>query len=184
MKEKIRPIYSELQGYLSQAPEKNSGNIFEHILWEQINSAIEELNNVSNKNYDRFKISPRSEDWNGQALQIIDAYEYRLKISGLISRLHGEYFSDEVPPFSGMPSTSIQMNQQQNQSVQMQIILDTQDLVNKKIHETSDPLEKNFLEKIKSSLSSIKNVSDLISLILTTGSSLGMNLEQVLKLFK
>ena len=34
-KEAIRPIYSELQGYLSQAPEKPIYEIYNQKIWEQ-----------------------------------------------------------------------------------------------------------------------------------------------------
>ncbi len=44
MKDKIRPIYSELQGYLSQAPEATSGRerIYDDTsLVDQLNSSIQ-----------------------------------------------------------------------------------------------------------------------------------------------
>lgn len=52
MKDKIRPIYSELQGYLSQAPEATSGRerIYDDTsLVDQLNSSIQELEQVSQK---------------------------------------------------------------------------------------------------------------------------------------
>jgi len=57
-KEDIRPIYSELQGYLSQAPNgkielitytKGKG------LWEQVNETIDELSKITGNDYSRFK---------------------------------------------------------------------------------------------------------------------------------
>jgi len=116
MKEKVRPIYSELQGYLSQAPKKNKGLIFESSMWEQHNQTIDELNNITGKNYDRYKVEVKSIDWNRTMRRVIYSQSYRTKLSGLILRLHGEYFSDEPPPFSGMPSTIISQQQVQSQS--------------------------------------------------------------------
>ena len=114
MKEQVRPIYSELQGYLSQAPARDKGLIFEASIWEQHNQTIDELNTVTGKNYDRYKVEVRSIDWNRTMRRVIDSQSYRIKLGGLVSRLHGEYFSDEPPPFSGMPSTVITQHQIQN----------------------------------------------------------------------
>lgn len=184
MKEKIRPIYTELQGYLSQAPKKESGHIFESELWEQVNGAIDELNEISKSDYSKFKLQSKSISWNRNMRVVVDASDFRLKLNGLINRIYGKYFSDENPPFSGIPGTNIQMSQNQHQSMQIQILLEIQSVIDRKLNEVTDPKEKSFLEKIKSSLSSIKNVSELIKLILTTGSSMGLTIDQILNLFK
>lgn len=181
-KNEIRPIYHELQGYLSQAPEAKSNIVFgDKPVWEIYNNTIDELNTLTENNYDKFKVHPDPEYTEGEYVKIID---YRTKLSGLISKLYGQFFSDEISPFSGVPGTSIQMNQQQNQNVQTQILLETQSIIDKKISEVIEPNEKSFLKQIKNSLSSVKNISELINLILYTGSSFGMNIEQILKLFK
>jgi len=183
MKNDIRPLYYELQGYLSQSPSfdnKNEPILYEESMWGQFHTTINELNQTTGKNYDKFKITPLRGDF-GPFVRIS---EYRSKLGGLISRLHGEYFNDEPAPFSGMPNTIIQQNQQQTQSTQIQILLEIQSIIDKNLEKTVDPIEKSFLEKIKSSLSLAKSVPELMSLILSTGSSLGMTIDQVLKFFK
>lgn len=184
MKEQIRPIYSELQGYLSQAPAGDKGLIFESSIWEQHNQTIDELNNVSGENYNRYKVEVKSIDWNGTMRRVINSQSYRIKLGGLISRLHGKYFSDEPPPFSGMPSTVITQHQIQNQSVHVQILLDIQSKIDEKLREhKEDSKEKTFLEKIKGSLSRVGDIVELVGLILRTGKELGLSIEQVLKMF-
>jgi hypothetical protein len=84
------------------------------------------LNNVSNEDYNRFKL--RKGGWT-------DSLTYRTKVSGLISRLHGQYFSDEVAPFSGMPSTVITQTQHQSQLLQVQMLPDFQDRITEKINQ-------------------------------------------------
>ena len=52
MKDKIGPFYSELRGYISQAPEATSGRerIYNDTsLVDQLNSSIQELEHVSQK---------------------------------------------------------------------------------------------------------------------------------------
>lgn len=98
MKDKVKPIYFELQGYLSQAPEREKGLIFEKEVWTQHNKTIGELEEITGKKYDRYRINPESTDWNGVMRQCITCQAYRTILGGLISRLHGEYFPDEISP--------------------------------------------------------------------------------------
>ena len=94
MKE-VKPIYFELQGYLSQAPEREHGVIFEKEVWQQYNQAIEELEAVTNKKFGRYKMHPGGSYQRGPGITV---QAYRTILGGLISRLHGEYFTDEASP--------------------------------------------------------------------------------------
>lgn len=180
MKEQIRPIYSELQGYLSQAP-KDPGEVFiEASAWEQYYPAIKELNEITGKDYDKFKISPIM----GGSSYFVRVVGYRSCLAGLISRLHGEYFSDEPAPFSGMPSTIITQQQAQTQSMDVQILLDLQTKIDSQISKYAEGTpERDFLEKIKVGLSNIRNVNELISLLLRTGKEIGLSIDQILTFF-
>lgn len=93
MKE-VKPIYFELQGYLSQAPEREKGVIFEREVWEQYNQTVDELEQITGKKYDRYKLRPTNE-YNKPAITV---QAYRTILGGIISRLHGEYFPDEMSP--------------------------------------------------------------------------------------
>jgi len=178
MKDKIRPLYSELQGYLSQAPDDHNRSLHHESQWEQLHLTIDELNQITGKSYDKFILKP----FTTPGGSFVDVTEYRTKLGGLISRLHGEYFSDEPAPFSGMPSTIINQNQHQSQNIQ--ILLEIQSLIDKKLSDTDDAVEISFLQKIKDSLSTVKSINDLLGLILSTGSSVGLTLEQITRLFK
>src|SRR3712207_2392197 len=113
---KVRPYYNELQGYLSKAPDDKS-RVFmrEDTEWQQVNTAIDLLNSATGKNYDRFKLTLIE---GSMGSYFIHVSSYKQKLAGLISFLHGEYFYDEPPPFSGMPSTVITHNLSQQQSQQ------------------------------------------------------------------
>lgn len=181
-KEKIRPIYSELQGYLSQAPDVKTSVTYESDLWEQYNSTINELNNISGNNYDRFKISPKNDGSGEFRMKIVS---YRSKLSGLISRLHGELFSDEQPPFSSMPSTVISQTQQQSQSFQVQLLLEIQSKIDEKLNELEpEDKKRGFLEKVKGALTSVHNTAELIALILSTGQQFDLTIKELWELFK
>jgi hypothetical protein len=178
-KEKIRPIYSELQGYLSQAPGGDKIRVIsDDNLWEHVNQAIDELSRISGENYNRFKITPRRI---GRSAQLtVDVGTYRGKLGGLISRLHSQYFSDEVAPFSGMPSTVISQIQHQGQSIQVQMLLDFQSKIEEKINQLKpEDNKRKFLERIKGALASVRDYAGLIALFLTTAKEFGLTLEEL-----
>ncbi len=185
MKEEVRPIYNELQGYLSQAPNKET-QIADSSIGEQYNKTIEELNAITGRNYNRFKVDVQNTNIPGvwaNRRQIVSTQSYRTNLSGLISRLYSEYFLDEKPPFSTVPNTIITQQQSQNQTTYIQILLDVQSKIDEKLREYKDgSKEKTFLEKIKSSLSGTNNILELIKLILKTAVEIGLTIEQVLKL--
>ena len=81
-KERIRPLYAELQGLLSQAPKGTS--IDNAAFWNHFNELIDELNDVSGKDYSRFKLTPIS----GDGFYWLHTSIYCTKLGGLISRLH------------------------------------------------------------------------------------------------
>jgi hypothetical protein len=182
-KEAVRPIYSELQGYLAQAPKKEKAyGTYDSSFWEQCNQAITELNKVTGKDYSRFMLYPRTSGSSGSPY--LDFDNYHQKLGGIIARLHGEYFSDETPPFADMPTTIITQSQNQNQSLQVQLLLEFNDLILKKLGTVKEgSKEKTFLEKVKASLSSVKDVSQLVSLLITTAHQLGITIEQLKTLF-
>jgi hypothetical protein len=98
MKDQVRPIYFELQGYLSQAPEREKGYILEKEVWNQYNQTIDELEKITSKKYDRYKIHPEMIMSFGVQKPAITTQAYRTILGGFISRLHGEYFPDEKSP--------------------------------------------------------------------------------------
>ena len=113
-KEKIKPIYGELQGYLSQAPA--DGGVSYDML-EQVNQAIENLSRVTGEDYTRFKMVSKVEPDESPMYAALDTELYRSKLNGLIMYLHGQYFSKERTPFSGEPSTVIVHPQDHNQDM-------------------------------------------------------------------
>lgn len=108
MKEKIRPIYNELQGYLSQAPKNN---LTSNEIWEQTNETIDELNKITETNeYEKFKIKSFTNNWQPSE-QIVDISSYKQKLAGLINRLHGQFFNNEASPSNSSHGTSINVTQ-------------------------------------------------------------------------
>jgi uncharacterized membrane protein len=184
MKDKIRPIYQELQGYLSQSPVSKTGakTIYDDSLWNQVNQTIDELNQVSGKNYNKFRIEPKKgmydEDY-------VNSTTYGSKLGGLIDRLHAEYFYDEPNPFVAGPSTVISQAQTQEQSTQVVMLLEVQEKIFERLYDSqTGPKEKKFLEMLKDNLAGVKSAIELINLILATAQATGLDLGSLAGIFK
>jgi len=178
-KQEIRPIYSELQGYLAQAPKTEKFTFYGNE-WEQYNNTIDELNKLTDKDYNRFKLEPL----HGSLGSFVRLETYCQKLGGLIARLHAEYFSDEVAPFAEMPSTIITQSQEQTQSFQIQMLLEVQSKIDEKIAKFDEgSKERKFLEKVKGSLASIRNIAGLIALLLSVAKECGLSIEDLKSLF-
>ncbi len=65
------------------------------------------------------------------------------------------------------------------------MLLEIQSKIDEKIHSYEDgSKEKSFLQKFKNSLSSISNATQLISQLLKLAKDFGLNIEDILKIFK
>jgi len=177
----IRPIYYELRGCYEAAPSGDKTPIMkDENIWEHVNRAIDELDRVSGKDYNQFKMVPQRKP----AGLCLDKDTYRNKLAALISRLYGEYFqNDELPPFSNMPSTIISQTQMQSQT-QTQMLFDFRDKIDEQLRKL-EPGDKRhtFLEKVKGALASVKDYAGLLALCVTTAKECGLTLEEISRLF-
>ncbi len=111
----------------------------------------------------------------------INIVAYKQKLGGLISGLHGEYFADEPNPLDGVPSTVITQTQQQNQSI---MLLEIQSIIYEKLPNYPDgSKEKGFLGKLKSSLSSISNITQFLKQLFKLAKDSGLNADDLHKIF-
>jgi len=181
-KEKIKPIYCELQGYFSEAPADGGVNLD---MLEQVNQAIENLHRVTGDDYTCFNMVSEMEPGDSPMYAALGADLYRSKLKGLIMSLYGRHFSDEVPPFSGTPTAVFSQQQEQSQSFQMKMVLEVQSIIDEKLSKLDESKikEKGFLEKVKSSLSSIRSVAQLLSFILSTAKDFGLRIDELKELF-
>ena len=168
---------------VSQAPDSKERVIFDKSIWNAYHAIVDELNLITGDNYDRHKVELQPWETSNEEVAL-SVLEYRTKVIGLVGRLYATFFFGDPEPFSGSPSTVFNNQQTQNQTLDVQIRVD----IESKIDEILSTLkegskEKNFLDKVKSSLSQVKSVSDLIRLILQTGNDMGVTLAQALKLF-
>ena len=178
-KEQVRPLYGQLQGLLKGLPNRD-GYFRGEESWLLYHQVIEELNNITGKDYNLFKVKT---DGVGQGASV-DLEAYRTQVSSLISRLQGEFFHEE-PADGSTPSTIINQNQTstQNQSTNIQIALDIQGRVSEKIEDHKEgSQERSFLEKLKGKLNGVNGFFGALKVILDTAKDYGLTLGGALEL--
>ena len=184
MKDKIRPIYSELQGILHQAPEKDQSIYNEDKrLWEKFNELLDSLKTITNDgSYESSKLVPI----HGDGYSYVSGQMYRTNISGLILKLHGTYFSDERPPFSGPEPANVTQTQfaAQSQNVSVEVAVQIGMDLQKALEKAETPEEKSFIEGLKSKIGTVKSYADFLLLVVSTAQAYGITLENIEKLFK
>lgn len=189
MKDKIRPFYSELQGYLREAPPAADTYSYDTIIIENLNKLIDQISLISEKDYARFKVrivpeSPANEYDSMGSSASFQIQEYRSNLAGLIANLHGHFFSKEPPPFSGMPNTIINANQTQSQSVDITLLLAMQSRIEEQLTKFPEgSKERTFLQKLKGALPIIKDATQLISQLFTLAKTAGLSVDDLFKIF-
>lgn len=177
MKDKVRPIYRDLQGYLSQLPLSGQHNdvIRDPDLWNNYNSLVEELKTITSKDYNSFRVEPKYDDFSQKVFLVT----LRTNLGRLISRLHAEFFDDEQTPFSSSPSTIINQSQSQEQSIDLKFYIDLGSKLDEKIKNVTDEKEKGYLEKFKNLLPSLKSGMDILKTSIDLAKEFGLTPDQV-----
>lgn len=103
-------------------------------------------------------------------------------MSGLILKLYGQFFYEERNPLDGTPSTVINSSQSQSQKVDIQLLLDVGSKIENNLKSEKDPVEKNFLQKMKDNLQTVSNYADLIKLTTKTAANVGLALDKAFAL--
>lgn len=185
-KKDIRPIYQELQGYLSQDPpisEAHQDVTYDRTLWDQANTAIDLLAEITGSDaYERFKIVPAG---TGRHSHVMMA-TFRTKLGGLVDRLHAEFFDDEDRPFGGSPTQIITQQQTQDQTTDVRVImvLEIQERIVERLQDPDTPSEeKEFLERLKPGLATVRTAVELVQLILNTAKLVGIDLATLMHIF-
>lgn len=182
----IFAIYRELMGYLSQIPLPKDAyeTVDENSGWERVNQAIDDLEKLTGKDFERFRIKPVDSYGGGQFTKLMNL---RSSLGGLINKLHAEYFSSLSDPFGSVPSTVMTniQTQEQTQESHIQLVVDLTSKIAEALQKPNiSPQERDFLSQVKSGVSKAKSALELISLILSTGAALGLTAAQIASLLK
>lgn len=184
-KKEIKSIYATLKGYHKTLSSLKVDYFDNEIVWNNYNSEIDELNKISGRDYSKFKIVPEGNDLGDRYYYSIGVSVFKFNLSGLLARLHDEYFPEDLDPFSISPVSVTNISQNQSQITIMQIVLEFQGKIDEKLPEYKEGTkERSFLERVKSALSGVSNVTQLVSLIFSVGKDLGMTAEQIYNIFK
>lgn len=149
IKAEVRPDYTTLQGYLAQLHKITTLGLVHdqeaRNYQNQLKIIIERLNALTGNDYSEFEVTAEvGRDYDNQPYVSFNLNIYAFKMSGLISKLYGQFFYDERNPLDGSPSTVITSNQNQSQQVDINLRLDVSSRIDEKLKQAEDPTEKNL----------------------------------------
>jgi hypothetical protein len=182
IKDKVRPLYGELLGYLNKAPEISKRTIVTSEVYTAGQNLIEEIGQVTGISVDRFRLMPAGKAY----INSMDAFNdrYQQALAGLISRLHAQFFSDEIYPLDAQPGMVIYQTQNQTQTSIQQVMADFSRQLDEKIKEhQDDPEKKGFLEKVKTFAGTAGSIADLLSKVHGLAIQYGLSLNDLSSIF-
>lgn len=178
-KQEIKAIYGELMGFLSQTPpqpmDKPEISLYDEAIWTHYNKRIQSLNDLTGKDYSDYILKPNHSSSFGAYINLLT---YRNKLGGIISRLHAEYFEEMAEPFSGKPSIVVNQNQEQSQSVSvlLQTVVELRDKIDQQLPNYEEGTkEKGFLKKLKDSITTATSITNLMSIIVKLAAEFGIS---------
>ncbi len=180
----INSIYQEIKGLLASLnnAEKSfldNDKSFYKIANNIINRVPTVCSNISDVSMYLIEHRVFTQNATGTSLYI-DIVPTSAKINTLLGRLNGLFSIEKSIKESG--PTFIQ-HQTQNQHQTMSIVLGLQEKILNEItnHAEGTP-ERNFLDKLKTTLPNVSDVLSIISSILTIGNETGVGMETIKKL--
>lgn len=175
---KIRALYGELQGTLSQTPMDRY--LRDADIWDRYNNVVDLVAAATGEDYSRFKVKPTVTDEIAELSNTV----FRQTCNGLIMNLHGEYFAVEIPPFSGPRPSNVNVSTtvSQTQAIYFQMILEFQSAVDKKINdlpEGTKEKEKRWWAKVKASLPTTTSIVGLMANIIKIAKDCGLSIDDL-----
>ena len=162
---RIKSIYGDIRGILSQIPLVETTSVVDQFIVSQFNAAIDNLSELTNTDFSTYKIPDnlRLDDWPDK----FPTETVRVQLGRVISRLEQEYSFGQNNPSSVNPGIVI-FNKNQNE-ISLEINYTINDLIveessndsKEKLKELKQELEKSDKnwEKIKNILIWILNFS-------------------------
>lgn len=178
MKEKIKPLYEELKGMLSAMPEENL--ILDKGISEKYNATVSKISGLIPEIVaSEYLIQSEFISLQfGGGDQRINKNHYKMKLSALLGQLRGRFDFDSAVNTSG-GHTFIQ-----NQTVSVEFVLNLQEKIIELIEkQEKGTAERTFLEKVKESIASIKNGTDIVKTVLVEANKAGISLEKLVSIF-
>lgn len=141
---RIKSIYGDVKGLLSQIPLPETSGVVDKFLVEQLNITLNELTRVAETDYSTYKVPLEHElpDWPGG----FESKIVRAQAGRVISRLEQEYGFGHTEQSATSPGIVI-FNKNQNE-----ISLHINYTINDLIEQSSDEKSKNNLKELKEEL--------------------------------
>jgi hypothetical protein len=183
---KIKALYGELQGILSQTP--NDRYLSDEEIWNRYNNVVKLVTEATGEDYSRFSVKPK--EMRDGSFSLSNTV-FRQTCNGLIMSLHGEYFGDDIPPFSGPRPSNVNVSTtvSQSQAIYFEMILEFQSAMDKKMNdfpEGTKEREKQCWAKVKKTLPTLPTTTakvGLVSNVIKIANECGLDINDLKDLF-
>ncbi len=175
--DKLKTLYAELRGILSQAtPQSREHDFFtEYGALEYYDSVINELVRETEDNYDRFRLPTSGR---------LTMTTFKITVAGLIAHLRQKHFPAERDPLCTEPSAYTVQTTNVTQQVHIDMILQMDRLITKKIVEhQKGTKERTFLEKLQDGMKSASNFVDFAKTLTDAAMKAGVGIADIGRIF-
>jgi hypothetical protein len=158
---KVKSSYGDLKGLLSQIPLEATNSIVDEFTVSQLNTAIDNLTNVSGSDYSGYKVpeSKQLEDWPGKFPTDI----VRAQLGRIINRLEMEYSFGTSENSSNPGIVIINKNESE---FSLEINYTINELISKQENEESRGRLKDLKEELSKGEKNWENIKNILIWIL------------------
>lgn len=141
---RIKSIYGDLKGFLSQIPLSETNNGVNQFLVRQLNQIVDNLTNLTDTDFSTYKVPDNTMFLNWLGMFPTDVV--RAQLGRIISRLENEYGFSQ--PNQSNSSSGIFIFNKNNNEISLQINYTIKDLIN----EANDKESKDKLNELNTEL--------------------------------
>jgi hypothetical protein len=176
----ILALYEQLDSLLRGLGDSTTGSRTVGGPFYQYLKVIDELTKLTEQDLEHF--IPRYNDQKGD--KACSTRDLIAEISGLLGWIRGNYLPDKQAHYlnTSSPANQIMINQEVNVTQSM-IINITELLTARQDKFSPDSKERNFIDKVKAGLASVKDAASILNLIIQTASQCGLSLAELSKIF-
>ena len=148
-------------------------------LLDRFNNSLNRLNKLTDNQYLDFKLLP----FRGSHSEYLSIDNYRTTLSGLIFKLHSDFFSQEQYPITKSESGQIIFNQNISQTQNISINLFKEQIENKLKDYKEGTKERSFLNDLNNYLTTTNNLTDIFKKTIDLANKIGLSFESLSNIF-
>jgi hypothetical protein len=171
-------IYQELEAFIRHLPK---GGYVEVSFAHDFNGLVDQLSAAAHEQFETYKL---------EESKMLGADVYYSRGARLLAKVNAKHqLGALIPDFRDAVSISpVSIHQSNSQEVNTTIIISivseiTEQLTRKEAEFPEGSKERNFIDKVKAGVKTVKDASGLIALVLAVGQQAGLDASQIAAMF-